>query len=157
MKAIFLDRDGVINVDHGYVGKVEEFHFIEGIFEALRKLQQKGYKLFIVTNQSGIGRGYYSEADFLKLTEWMLKELQKEGVEIEEVAYCPHHPDDGCGCRKPEPGMIDYLAKKYGIDLKSSWMIGDKPSDLEAGRRAGVGGTILLDEGSLLDVVDVIQ
>ncbi len=157
MKAIFLDRDGVINVDHGYVGSVEEFEFIDGVFESLQKLQKKGFKLFIVTNQSGIARGYYSEEAFLKLTEWMLNELQKRGIKIVEVAYCPHAPDEGCGCRKPEPGMIEYLAKKYGVDLQNSWIIGDKPSDVEAGKRAGVGHKILLQDKRLVDIVDVIQ
>jgi len=157
MKAIFLDRDGVINVDHGYVGSIKDFEFISGVFEALRMLQKKGYKLFIVTNQSGIGRGYYSEEDFLKLTEWMLQRFEEEGIRIEEVAYCPHHPDAGCSCRKPEPGMIEKLARMYGIDLKNSYMIGDKPSDVEAGRRAGVGHQILLQERALIDIVDVIQ
>ncbi len=159
MRAIFLDRDGVINEDRGYVHKIEDFIFLSGVFEALRAFLDMGYKLFIVTNQSGIGRGYYSEDDFKKLTDWMLDELAKKKIAIEEVFYCPHHPDEGCGCRKPEPGMIWEAAKKYGIDLKNSWMIGDKPSDIEAAKRAGVGSQILIgkDAKSLFDTIAIIK
>jgi D-glycero-D-manno-heptose 1,7-bisphosphate phosphatase len=93
MKAVFLDRDGVINVDKGYVHRIEDFEFYPNVFKALKKLQDAGYKLFIVTNQSGIAVGYYTEEDFLKLTEFMLKEFEKEEIKIEKVYYCPHHED----------------------------------------------------------------
>ena len=159
MRAIFLDRDGVINDDRGYVHRVEDFVFLDGVFEALRAFLDMGYKLFIVTNQSGIGRGYYSEEDFKKLTSWMLDQLAKKNIEVEEVFFCPHHPDEECGCRKPEPGMILEAARKYGIDLKNSWMIGDKPSDIEAAKRAGVGSQILIgkDAKSLFDTIAIIK
>ena len=157
MRAIFLDRDGVINLDKNYLYKIEDFEFAEGVFEALRAFQEMGYTLFVVTNQSGIGRGYYSEEDFWRLSRWMLERLRDEGIEIKEIFYCPHRPDEGCGCRKPEPGMILDAAKKYGIDLERSWMIGDKPSDIEAARRAGVGGAILLENKTLFDTIEIIK
>ena len=113
-KAIFLDRDGIINVDHSYVYKKENFEFCEGIFETLQHFLSLDYQLFIVTNQSGIGRGYYSEDDFEKLTSWMLKEFTCRGIKITKVYYCPHSPSDGCTCRKPEIEMF----KKGVVILK---------------------------------------
>jgi len=117
MRAVFLDRDGVINDDFGYVSKIEDFKFKEGIFELLELLQNKGFTLFVITNQSGIARGYYTKEDFLKLTDFMLKELEKRDIFIKEVAYCPCHPDfsESCDCRKPNPKMILDLAEKYNI------------------------------------------
>ena len=158
MKVAFLDRDGVINIDHGYVSRVEDFEFQEGIFELLKILQSMGFTLFVVTNQSGIARGYYSLADFLKLTDFMLYELKKRGIDIKEVAYCPHHPDitHKCECRKPAPGMILDLASRYDIDLKSSILIGDKQSDIDAGKNAGLGKTYLVNQG-ILDIIERIK
>jgi len=155
-KAAFLDRDGVINVDKGYVYKIEDFEFKEGIFELLKLLQEKGFELFVVTNQSGIGRGYYTLKDFEKLTEFMLNELKKRGIEIKEVAFCPHHPDENCECRKPKPAMILNLAKKYNINLKNSIMIGDKLSDIKAGKNAGIRKNYLVKD-SLFDIIKIIK
>jgi len=137
-KGLFLDRDGVINEDLGYVYRREELIFRPGIFPVLREAQQLGYSLFIVTNQSGIGRGYYTEQEFLELMEFIQKEFQREGVKITDFAYCPHLPTDRCNCRKPAPGMILQLAEKYQIDLNQSIMVGDKERDRQAGERAGV-------------------
>jgi len=158
MKAAFLDRDGVINEDFGYVGKIEDFKFKEGIFDLLKLLENLGFTLFIVTNQSGIARGYYSEEDFYKLTEWMKNELKKEGIKIKDVRFCPHHPDitGECECRKPKPGMILDLAKVYDIDLKNSIMVGDSNRDIEAAKRAGICRTYLV-EGSLFNTIDEIK
>ncbi len=164
-KAIFLDRDGVINEDRSYVHSIEDFSFIPGVFEALREFAKMGYVLIIVTNQSGIGRGYYTLEDFMKLNEWMLKRFEEEGIEIAEVLFCPHAPDEGCECRKPAPGMILEGIKKHNIDPDSSWMIGDKPTDMEAAIRAGVKGRILIGKNnsrgfaadSLYDTISIIK
>jgi len=140
MKAAFLDRDGVINKDFGYVGSIDKFEFKEGIFELLEFLRDLEYELFIVTNQSGIGRGYYSEDDFYKLMDWVKNEFNKKNIKIKDIRFCPHHPDitGECNCRKPKPGMILDLAKKYNIDLTNSIMIGDSNTDIEACKRAGL-------------------
>jgi len=158
VKAAFLDRDGVINIDTGYVGRIKDFKFKDGIFELLKLLQNLGFTLFIVTNQSGIARGYYNEEDFYKLTEWMKEEFKKEGIEIKDVRFCPHHPDitGECECRKPKPGMILELAKEYGIDLKNSIMIGDSDRDIEAAKRAGIEKTFKVEE-SLYDIIKKIK
>ena len=147
MKAAFLDRDGVINEDLGYVGKIENFKFKDGIFELLKLLQDLGYTLFIVTNQSGIARGCYTEEDFYNLTQWMIEEFKKRGIEIKDIRFCPHHPDitGECECRKPKPGMILKLANKYNINLAKSIMIGDKESDIKAAQNAGIKRSYLVD------------
>ncbi|NIA11465.1 MAG: D-glycero-beta-D-manno-heptose 1,7-bisphosphate 7-phosphatase [Nitrospiraceae bacterium] len=144
-----------MNIDKNYVYKIEDFEFKEGIFELLKLLQKK-FVLFIVTNQSGIGRGYYSLDDFKKLTQYMLNEFKKRGIEIKEVAFCPHHPDEHCECRKPKPGMILNLAKKYNIDLQHSIMIGDKLSDINAGINAGIKKNYLV-KNSLFDIIEKIK
>ncbi len=143
-KAVFLDRDGVINVDKQYVSKIEDFEFKDGIFELLKYLQKLGYILIVVTNQSGIGRGYYTQEDFEVLTEWKIKELKNRGITIRDVFFCPHAPELSCDCRKPNAKMLLDAKEKFDIDLKSSWMIGDKKSDIEAGKNAGVGKTIFV-------------
>ncbi len=141
-KALFLDRDGIINIDHGYVNKIEDFTFNEKIFELMHLFIKKHFKLFIVTNQSGIGRGYYSIDDFEKLSKWMLKVLKQEKIEIEAIKFCQHSPETKCGCRKPQTGMIDEILKEYNIDLESSWMIGDKQSDIDLATNAKIGKSI---------------
>jgi len=143
-KAVFLDRDGVINIDKAYVSKIEDFEFCEGVFETLRYFQKLGYLLILVTNQSGIGRGYYSEEDFQKLTSWMRQELLHVKISIDAVYHCPHAPETNCACRKPKSGMFEEAIKTFDIDVIHSWMIGDKPSDIEAAHGAGIEQTILL-------------
>ena len=139
--ALFLDRDGVINVDGGYVGRKEDFEFFPEIFELCRVAKQLGYLLFVVTNQSGIGRGYYTDQDFLALNDWMLGVFKEHGVDIDKVYYCPHldSPD-----RKPEPGMILRAAGEFDVDLSRSILVGDKETDVQAGIAAGVGLNLLL-------------
>lgn len=151
VKAAFLDRDGVINIDHAYVHKAEEFEFIDGVLEACADLVASGFKLVIVTNQSGIGRGYYTEDDFHHLTEWMKEVFEKAGAPVSAVYFCPHHPEKAlpqyrmsCTCRKPEPGMLLKAAADLDIDLKTSIMFGDKPGDMTAGKAAGCCERILL-------------
>lgn len=165
-KAIFLDRDGVINIDKAYVSKIEDFEFCEGVFEALRHFQSLGYLLIIVTNQSGIGRGYYGEEDFQKLTGWMREALLHVNINIDAVYHCPHAPEEQCACRKPKSGMFEEAIRAFDIDVKDSWMIGDKRSDIEAAYSVGIENTIFLGEARdsgakycvnfLLDTIDLI-
>ena len=150
-KALFLDRDGVINIDQGYVHCREAFHFQEGIFELCRAAQSLGYLLVVVTNQAGIARGYYTESEFLKLTEWMTQQFAEQQIRIARVYYCPYHPIHGVGeykCdspdRKPNPGMLFRARADFNLDLMSSILVGDKLSDIYAAKAAGVGTTILL-------------
>jgi D-glycero-D-manno-heptose 1,7-bisphosphate phosphatase len=147
-KALFLDRDGVINVEKEYLHKIKDFEFIDGIFELCRYYQDLGYMIFIVTNQSGIARKYYSELDFKILTNWMLQEFEHRNIKIKKVYHCPHHPDINgkCDCRKPEPGMILEAKKDFNIDLAHSLMVGDKERDIEAALNAGIKETYLFDE-----------
>jgi D-glycero-D-manno-heptose 1,7-bisphosphate phosphatase len=144
--ALFLDRDGVINVDYGYVYRVEDFHFVDGVFQLVSEANRAGYKVIVVTNQAGIGRGYYSESDFSKLTTWMLAQFSRQGAKIDAVYFCPFHAEHGIGAyrqiseyRKPAPGMILKAALEHKIDLMKSIIIGDKISDITAGQRASVG------------------
>ena len=151
--ALFLDRDGIINVDHGYVVRQEDFDFIEGIFDVVLAANRAGYLVIVVTNQAGIGRGYYTEANFHQITDWMLEQFDLRGAHIEAVYFSPYHPEHGVGeyrrdsdCRKPAPGMLLRAAREHDIDLKHSILVGDKLSDIEAGQRAGVG-TLLFYAG----------
>jgi len=141
-KAVFLDRDGVINIDKNYVYKIEDFEFIEGVFESLTYLQDLGYKLFIITNQSGIGRDYYTIKDFQKLMKWVLDIFKEKNIFISQVEFCPHNPDLNCNCRKPKTGMINNILKNHKIDLKKSWLIGDKNSDILCAKNASIQNTI---------------
>ena len=152
--AIFLDRDGTINTDHGYVSQIDDFHFIEGVIEALAELKKMGFLLVIVTNQSGIARGKYTEAQFMQLTEWMDWSLADKGVDLDGIYYCPHHPEgevsnyvQSCDCRKPQPGMLLAAANALNIDLAESYMVGDKLIDIQAGDAAGVKNCILVRSG----------
>lgn len=144
-KTIFLDRDGVINIDKHYLYKIEDFEFTNKLFETCKHFQSLGYQIIVITNQSGIGRGYFSEEDFNKLTTWMIEEFKNNNIDILDVFYCPHEPNDNCECRKPKPGMINEACKKYEIDLNNSWMIGDKPSDIEVAFNAGISNSILIN------------
>lgn len=152
--AIFLDRDGTINVDHGYVSQIDDFQFIEGVIETLAELKKMGFLLVIVTNQSGIAKGKYTEAEFMQLTEWMDWSFADRGVELDGIYYCPHHPEGEvepyvqvCNCRKPQPGMLLAAAGSLNIDLAQSYMVGDKLIDIQAGKAAGVKATILVRSG----------
>ena len=166
-KAVFLDRDGVINIDKAYVSKIEDFEFCEGLFAALRVFQKLGYLLIIVTNQSGIGRGYYTEKDFETLSTWMKKKLLIENIKIDALYHCPHAPEENCECRKPKSGMFKQALKNFNIDMTNSWMIGDKKSDIEAAQGAGILNTIFLGNAQnseakycvnfLLDTINLIK
>lgn len=149
-KALFLDRDGVVNVEKNYLHKIEEFELVEGIVEVCRAYQDNGYLIIIVTNQSGISRGYYSEEDFATLSQWMVEHFKTLGIIITHIYHCPHHEsiDGVCECRKPEPGMFLEAKKEYDLDMSHSVMIGDNERDIEAAQRAGVGMNILLSTGA---------
>jgi D-glycero-D-manno-heptose 1,7-bisphosphate phosphatase len=151
-KALFLDRDGVINEDYGYVSQIKNFDFIDGIFTLCRAAVNKGYKLIVVTNQAGIGRGYYGEHDFEVLTDWMKSQFVNEKCELASVYYCPTHPEYGIGrykieslMRKPNPGMLLCAEKEFNLDLSDSILIGDSHTDILAGERAGLKACILFD------------
>jgi len=148
-KVLFLDRDGVINKEKNYLYKIEDFEFIDGVFETCRYFQKLGYLIVVITNQAGIARGKYTEQDFHILTDWMIAEFKKEKISISQVYYCPHHPDftGECGCRKPKPGMLLRAKDELDVDLNLSILVGDKNSDVEAGINAGVGEMFLITTG----------
>ena len=145
-RAVFIDRDGVVNHDFGYVFRWEDFKFIDGAIEAMKILKKNNFLIFIVTNQSGISRGYYSEEDLFLLNKQLCDYLSFNGINIEGIYYCPHRPEEKCVCRKPSPGLILRAAREHAINLQRSCMIGDKMSDVESGIRAGVGMNILIDQ-----------
>ncbi len=142
-KAIFLDRDGVINIDKHYLYKIIDFEFIDGVFEALLYLQKLNYKLIIVSNQSGINRGFYQEADYQKLNSWLLQEFKKYNINVTSY-FCPHIDSDNCNCRKPKSGMLLNAQKHHNIDFSTSIMIGDKESDITSANNVGIQTTILV-------------
>jgi D-glycero-D-manno-heptose 1,7-bisphosphate phosphatase len=151
-RALILDRDGVINVNHGYVHRPQDCQFVDGIFDMVRAFAERGFLIVIATNQAGIGRGLYTEDDFQTFMTWMGEEFRRQGVEIAAVYHCPDHPTAGVGAyrrentwRKPGPGMLLQAAKDLDLDLAASWCVGDKPSDMEAARAAGIGVGILFD------------
>ena len=150
-RAAFLDRDGVINIDHGYVYRREDFQFVPGLLDGARRLHDLGFALVVVSNQSGIGRGLFSEAEFHTLTTWMKGEFSSAGAPLSGVYFCPHHPTEArepyrrrCSCRKPAPGMLLAAASQLHLDLAASALFGDKSSDLEAALAAGVPLRVLL-------------
>jgi D-glycero-D-manno-heptose 1,7-bisphosphate phosphatase len=142
-KAVFFDRDNTLVVDKNYMHKVTDLKFYDDTFSALKLIQNKGYKIFIVTNQSGIGRGYFKIKDMELFHRALLSELSKNDINIEDINFCPHAPKDNCDCRKPHPKMILDLAQKHKIDLSKSYMIGDKVIDGECGLNAGCTGILL--------------
>jgi D-glycero-D-manno-heptose 1,7-bisphosphate phosphatase len=151
LKTIFLDRDGVINKEVKYLFRIIDFDFIEGVFDACLYFHNLGYKIIIISNQSGIARGYYNDNDYQKLTKWMLNEFSKKGVSVLDILYCPHRPESQCNCRKPKPGMLNEAKYKHSIEMDDSWMIGDKETDIEAARLAGVNNTILVRSGHMIE------
>lgn len=144
IKAIFLDRDGTLNEDSGYTYKTEHFVILPGVIDGLKRLQKNNFKLFIVSNQSGIGRGYYTETDMHKFNSHMLTEFKKEGIRIEKIYFCPHTPEQACNCRKPNPRFIKEAEKECGIDLESSFVIGDHASDVKLAKNTGCKSVFLL-------------
>ncbi len=150
-RALFLDRDGVINTEVNYLYKIEDFKFIDGIFDLCKAAIEHNYRIIVVTNQSGIARGYYNEEDLAKLSKWMMRKFTERGIEISKIYACPHLIDADlesyrcdCPARKPNPGMLLQAKKDFNLDLSQCIFIGDKISDMEAGLRAGIADLILL-------------
>ena len=137
-KAVFLDRDGTINAygEGKYIHKIEDFKFSPGALSALKSLSKSEYKIIVVTNQSGIGRGDYAHEDVRVVHSWMLGEFEKSDVRIDKIYYCPHSPEDNCSCRKPNLGMVEEAVKDFNLDLSQSWMVGDNASDVMLGKNA---------------------
>lgn len=150
-KAVFIDRDGVINKEVGYLHKIKDFEFINGVFDTCLHFQNLGYHLIVVTNQSGISRGYYSEDDFHLVNNWMLEQFSSQGINILDVFFCPHGPESTCDCRKPKPGMFNQAKDKHDINMEESWMIGDKETDITAANAAGIQNTVLVKSGHEID------
>jgi len=160
--AAFLDRDGVLNVEKGYVFKVEDFEWQQGAIEAVKLLNEKGYYVFVVTNQSGIARGMYTEDNMKKLHDFMQEQLAAQGAKIDAFYHCPHHPEGKlfkyasfCDCRKPKPGMIFQAMDNHEVDTSKSFLIGDKPTDVRAAENAGIKG-YLYSDGDLSELVKSI-
>lgn len=151
VKALFLDRDGTINIDYGYVFQPEKFEFINGIFELCRKAQEKGYLIIVITNQSGIARGYFSEQDFAKLNSYMLAEFIQHGIKITDVFYCPELSGND---RKPNCGMFIKARDKYSIDMVQSVSVGDKERDIEAAQKAGCGKNFLFTGDNFIKIME---
>lgn len=151
--AVFLDRDGSLNADLGFVSRPEDIRWLPGVAAALARLRWADYLLIVVTNQSGIARGYYDVPAMQALHDWMNAELRTQGAHIDAFYHCPHHPDisGACTCRKPAPGMLLRAADDWFIDLERSWMIGDKMSDIIAGRAAGCTPILLTTDIALPD------
>lgn len=157
--ALFLDRDGVINVDHGYVVTHDRFQFMDGVFDLARTAMDQGYRVAVITNQSGIARGYFSELEFLAFTAWMVEEFRARGVDLASVYHCPYHragPVERFAresfWRKPAPGMILEAARRHDLDLARSIFVGDQPTDMQAAQAAGVGMRVLVDPmGTVVD------
>lgn len=163
-RALFLDRDGVINIDHGYVVRREAFDFVEGIFELVAQAKARDYLVIVVTNQAGIGRGYYSEADFHSLMAWVGEQFDARGGHIDKVYFCPDHPEHGIGqyrrvseFRKPAPGMLLAARDELNIDMKASLFVGDNLTDMQAGSAAGVGTNLLYKPEGGFDFAGTIQ
>lgn len=155
----FLDRDGVVNADRGYVHRVDDFEWMPGAIEAIKYLNTKGYAVAVVTNQSGIGRGLYGEEEFMFLTLWMLNEIDQAGGHIDAVYYCPHHPESeneeykaACRARKPGPGMLERAEADFIVDKSRSFLIGNRDSDIGAAQAFGIDG-YLYEDGDLLAFV----
>lgn len=162
-KAIFLDRDGTINVEKNYLYRKEDFEFIPGVIEALQMLQDCGYRLIIVTNQSGIARGYYSEQDLVLLNDWLKETLYNKGIIIDNIYYCPHLPDAivpqyriSCNCRKPNLGLYERAIKEYDLDLSQCYAIGDKIRDCNICMNSGCNG-YLIGDNEKTDIIKEVQ
>ena len=163
-RALFLDRDGVINSDSGYVNTPGRTQWVPGIFDLVRRAHEGGYLPIVITNQAGIARGYYTEADFRAFTAWIHEEFSRHATPLLATYFCPHHPTEGlgqylknCECRKPRPGMILAAANRFNVDVAGSVIVGDKVSDAAAGIAAGVGTGVLVQQDGLLHSINHLR
>ena len=147
IKTIFLDRDGVINNEINYLHKIDDFVFIDGIFDTCFYFNKIGFEIIIITNQSGIARGYFTTSQYEEVTSWMKSQFRKNNIKILDIYHCPHSSDSNCNCRKSKPGMLLEAKVKYNINMEKSWMIGDKETDITAAKSAGISNTILVKSG----------
>ena len=143
MNAIFLDKDGTLIMDKNYSYKIEDIEFIPRVFQGLKQLE-KNYNLFIITNQSGIAKGYFTKKDTEKQLDFIVKSLNKKGIKIRKYSYCPHSNKENCECRKPKTKMLDDLIKKYKINTKKSFVIGDKLTDIETGKKLNIKTVLVM-------------
>jgi len=157
-KAVLLDRDGVINkkIKDDYVKSWKEFVFLPGVKEAIKLLNQAQFKIIVITNQAGVGKGVVEESQLQQIHQQMLNELKAYGAYIDGIYYCPHRPEDNCNCRKPKTGMLEQAGKDFKIDFKNSWMIGDEAKDIEAGKKVGCKTYQVLPNKGLLQIVKEI-
>jgi len=158
IKAAFLDRDGVINKEVNYLHKIRDFRYTKDCIKGLKLLKRIGFELVIVTNQAGIAKGIFTQRDHQNLSNWLIQDLAQNDIELLDYIFCPHHPEGiieeytvECDCRKPNPGMLLNARKNHNIDLENSILIGDKSSDIQAAKRAGVGSFFLVDSGHVLE------
>ena len=151
IKTIFLDRDGVINKEVNYLCKIKDFEFINGVFEACLQYQELNYQIIIISNKSGISRGFFSDEDYHILNDWMISQFKSKGIKILNSFYCPHLPQSSCNCRKPNSGMLLEANRAHNINFTKSWMIGDKETDIQAANSAGIKNTILVRSGHTID------
>lgn len=157
-KAIFLDRDGIINSERGYTHRLEDFVILPDLMESLQILQKRGYLFIIITNQSGIAKGLYTQEDVEHIHGYLLKEFEKNSIRISEIYYCIHHPDvSRCICRKPDSLFVEKGLARFGIDPKQSYFIGDKERDVEAAAKGGVKGILIPSDTSLKTILDQIN
>lgn len=156
-KAVFFDRDGTLIVDKHYLKDPNEIEYFKDTFSVLKELQKKNYLLFIVTNQSGISRGFFTVEDMHRIHDKILEDFKSHGINIAEIAFCPHSPEDHCNCRKPKPKLIHDLIEKYSIDKSKSFMVGDKEIDLECGKNAGIKSYKVKSTKDLLNFLDCLD
>ncbi len=145
--AVFLDRDGTINEDVGYLKDPEDVRLLDGAADAIRLLNSHGLKTIIITNQSGVARGYFTEEELQQINRKVIELLEEEGAVVDGLYYCPHHPDDGCECRKPMPGLLKRAAIELGVELEASYMVGDKTTDVLAAKSVGARGVLIAEDG----------
>jgi len=150
-RAVFVDRDGTINVNYGYISSPDEFKMYPNVAKGLRLLHEKGFKIIVITNQSGIARGYFSKEKLDVIHNKMKDELSQENVEVDAIYFCPHHPDEKCNCRKPQPGLLQQAIKDFDIDIGKSFFIGDRMLDVEAGRKVGCKTVLIPEDKKLVE------